>query len=92
MRYGSVLAGSTSATLKSNSGIWSKFKRKGSEWDGGPPSQQPPPTMSMGGGGGAVMRQRFLTLVHGDMETIKMMPATYAVRKEPKFLLDTRAD
>jgi hypothetical protein len=46
----------------------------------------------MGGGGGAVMRQRFLTLVHGDMETIKMMPATYAVRKEPMVLLDIKAD
>jgi hypothetical protein len=37
----------------------------------------------MGGGmmgGGAVMRQRFLTLVHGEMETIKLMPNTYAVR------------
>lgn len=35
----------------------------------------------MGGGmmgGGAVMRQRFLTLVHGEMETIKLMPNTYA--------------
>lgn len=37
----------------------------------------------MGGpmmGGGAVMRQRFLTLVHGEMETIKLMPNSYAVR------------
>jgi hypothetical protein len=37
----------------------------------------------MGGGmmgGGAMMRQRFLTLVHGEMETIKLMPNSYAVR------------
>lgn len=36
----------------------------------------------MGGmsGGGQLVRQRFLTLVHGDMETIKLMPNTYAVR------------
>jgi hypothetical protein len=34
---------------------------------------------AMGSMGGQVMRQRFLTLVHGDMETIKLMPNTYAV-------------
>ncbi|KAG8760822.1 hypothetical protein FRC14_001850 [Serendipita sp. 396] len=90
--------GSATQNLKSNSSIWSKFKKKTNEWDGGGQSQQPAPmmgmmgggmmgggmmgggTMGMGGGmmGGAVMRQRFLTLVHGDMETIKLMPNTYA--------------
>lgn len=45
--------------------------------------------MSGGGmmGGGAVMRQRFLTLVHGDMETIKLMPNTYAVRIHCFYIL-----
>lgn len=75
------ISGSTPNNLKSNSTIWSKFKRKPSEWEGGTPSQPPAPMMGMGGmvGGGAVMRQRFLTLVHGDMETIKLMPNSYAV-------------
>lgn len=78
-------AGSTTQNLKSNSGLWSKFKKRASDWDGGGASTQQPaaPMMGMmsGGGmmgGGAVMRQRFLTLVHGDMETIKLMPNTYA--------------
>jgi hypothetical protein len=80
-----TLIGSTPNNLKSNSGIWSKFKRKPNEWEAGGPSQQgPPPMMGMMGGpmmgGGAVMRQRFLTLVHGEMETIKLMPNSYAVR------------
>jgi len=43
--------------------------------------------MGMMGGGmmgaGAVMRQRFLTLVHGEMETIKLMPNSYAVSPRP---------
>lgn len=41
-----------------------------------------PQHMGMGGMGGQpqnqVMRQRFLTLVYGDMETIKILPNTYA--------------
>ncbi|KAG8788805.1 hypothetical protein FRC15_001765 [Serendipita sp. 397] len=109
--------GSATQNLKSNSSIWSKFKKKTNEWDGGGQSQQPAPmmgmmgggmmgggmmgggTMGMGGGmmGGAVMRQRFLTLVHGDMETIKLMPNTYAeaeamarewVRPPPEAMTD----
>jgi hypothetical protein len=90
--------GSAPGNLKNNSGIWSKFKRKPNEWDGGAPSQPPPPMgmgmgMNMGmnmnmGGGGAVMRQRFLTLVHGDMETIKLMPNSYAVSDTTLLLLN----
>ena len=30
-------------------------------------------------GGGQIMRQRFLTLCYGDMETIKNLPSSYAV-------------
>src|SRR5258706_1021587 len=80
------LVASTNASLKSNATIWSRIKQK-VDWDAG----APPPNMhhGMGGqvvgggipGGGQVMRQRFLTLCYGEMETIKNLPSTYAVSR-----------
>ena len=79
------LVASTNASLNSNATIWSRIKKK-VDWDAG----APPPNMNVpmgigpvGGGGipggGQVMRQRFLTLCYGDMETIKNLPSSYAV-------------
>lgn len=80
------LVASTNASLKSNATIWSRIKKK-VDWDAGapPPNMNLPMGMSgavvSGGipGGGQVMRQRFLTLCYGDMETIKNLPSSYAV-------------
>ena len=80
------LVGSTSASLKSNATIWSRIKQK-VDWDAGAPPPNMNVSMGIGGpvvgggvpGGGQVMRQRFLTLCYGDMETIKNLPSSYAV-------------
>ena len=78
------LVASTNASLNSNATIWSRIKQK-VDWDAG----APPPGMNMGIGspvggggipsGGQLMRQRFLTLCYGDMETIKNLPSSYPV-------------
>ncbi|TFK29979.1 hypothetical protein FA15DRAFT_663297 [Coprinopsis marcescibilis] len=47
-------------------GFWGKFKPKPKE-----PERQPPPQM-------ALQRQKLLTLVYADMETVRVLPNTYA--------------
>jgi hypothetical protein len=92
------MVASTNASLKSNATIWSRIKKK-VDWDAG----APPPSMSamgmagpvVGGGipgGGQVMRQRFLTLFYGDMETIKNLPASYAVCPYPLATRDRHSN
>jgi len=86
------LVASTNASLKSNATIWSRIKKK-VDWDAGAPPPNMNVPMGIGGpvvgggipGGGQVMRQRFLTLCYGDMETIKNLPSSYAVSPPHPF-------
>ncbi|THH08658.1 hypothetical protein EW146_g8924 [Bondarzewia mesenterica] len=62
---------STNASLPSTPSFWSKFKG-----GSGGKKQEPehrPQQVQM-----ALSRQRLLTLVYGDMETVRMLPSTYA--------------
>jgi hypothetical protein len=93
------LVASTTASLKSNATIWSRIKKK-VDWDAGAPLPNMNVPMGMGGpmvggggipGGGQVMRQRFLTLCYGDMETIKNLPSSYAVSPSALATRDRRS-
>ncbi|KAI0035093.1 hypothetical protein K488DRAFT_83424 [Vararia minispora EC-137] len=62
---------SSSATLPGG-GLWGKITGKGSKKEA-PPPPPPAPAVSQ-----ALTRQRLLTLVYGDMETVRMLPPTFA--------------
>ena len=89
------LVASTNASLNSNATIWSRIKKK-VDWDAGAPPPNMNVPMGIGGpvvgggmpGGGQVMRQRFLTLCYGDMETIKNLPSSYAVSPSIRWQLE----
>ena len=67
---------SSSATLPSSGGWWGKFGGKGGGKKETPPPPPPPPPAPMTPAAApnmALTRQRLLTLVFGDMETVRMV-------------------